>query len=225
MSVCVDLTCVDNWQFSDNLVGRSICSYCKSQQDRIAIFIKNWCVHDKSGRSQDHWPGYQWLLFNWDHALEVQRWKKVKILTYWPGSVHGYGVREKEPDEKMWAVNWWSGPTFPLQAREEGDDWGPVSCQEMGWVTRVSSRTRVLQVDRGLGEFPFSPRNQGGRVMGHNLNKNQVVQCQMSDIFLISFCSGQICRGPTWGGGGDGGGLPQSENIFSFSFSFYLCSL
>ena len=26
----------------------------------------------------------------------------MKILTYWPGSVHGYGVREKEPDEKMW---------------------------------------------------------------------------------------------------------------------------
>ena len=35
MSVCVDLTCVDNWQFSDNLVGWSISSYCKSQQDRI----------------------------------------------------------------------------------------------------------------------------------------------------------------------------------------------
>ena len=136
MSVCVDLTCVDNWQVSDNLLGWSISSYCKSQQDRIEIFLINWCVHDRSGRSQDHWPGYQWLLINWDHALEVQRWKKVKILTYWPGSVHGYGSQRKRARrEKGASLMLHLGPTFPLQAREEGDDWGPVSCQEtrVGW--------------------------------------------------------------------------------------------
>ena len=34
-----------------------------------------------------------------------------------------------------WENVGWSGPTFPLQAREEGDDWGPESCQEtrVGW--------------------------------------------------------------------------------------------
>ena len=33
---------------------------------------------------------------------------------------------------------------------------------------------------RQTGDFPSSPRIQGGRMMGHNLNNNQVVHCQMT---------------------------------------------
>ena len=172
MSVCVDLTCVDNWQFSDNLVGWSISSYCKSQQDRIEIFLINWCVHDGSGRSQDHWPGYQWLLINWDHALEVQRWKKVKILNFWPGSVHGYGVREKEPDEKMGPV-WCHRADLPLTSKgggrclgtsvTPGEGLGDQSLQRRlrlfagnSW-SRQGAHLRVLMTPGRLGTFHLPP--------------------------------------------------------------------
>lgn len=37
---------------------------------------------------------------------------------------------EKKSQMRKWGQFDVTGPTFPLQAREEGDDWGPVSCQE-----------------------------------------------------------------------------------------------
>ena len=168
MSVCVDLTCVDNWQFSDNLVGWSISSYCKSQQDRIETDAS------MMGRAEVKTTG---LDTNDCWSIEIMHWKsrderKWRSLTCWPGSVRGYGVREKEPDEKMGPV-WCHRADLPLTSKGGGWWLGTsVMPGDQSWVTRVSRLGELetpgagraptcgywwLQGDQRLGELQLGP--------------------------------------------------------------------
>ena len=146
-------------------------------------------------------------------SIEIMHWKsrderKWRSLTCWPGSVRGYGVREKEPDEKMGPV-WCHRADLPLTSKGGGWWLGTsVMPGDQSWVTRVSREDspdwvswKLLEQagrppagtddSRGTRDWvssnwapvvwvPSSPRSQGGRMMGHNLNNNQVVHCQMT---------------------------------------------
>ena len=114
------------------------------------------------------WRPGTWVSSNWAPAKkspgDVQ---KPRQRAWIPGT-------ESEKKSQMRKLGQYdvTGPTFPLQAREEGDAWGPVSRQERGWVTRVSRLGEQetpgagraptcgywwLQGDQRLGELQLGP--------------------------------------------------------------------